>query len=488
MIPRFLRDRDNARLLAAVAKVEVEGAGGVRVGGVATGQVVAELEVGAEGAEPVAVGAGPVELVGGAQVEVDSGVGVDRGGAVGADEGDVTVQAGGGVVGGCVIGDGHAGEYGILQVVVVGVVGVGGGELIGGHAVGDGPLHDVGDAGLDGLGRKEVEVERAGLLVEAGVAGLAVAEGHQGGSFEGCAVELVTALGLVVTEGEGQAEGVPRAVLVEGAARECHVIDQAVGGVDGGAVAGGIAEGQVAVVGSQGLACKRVVVAPAAFVAVLVVERLAVGDVHGFAGARAVAAGLDEVGGVGPAEGDVPVGIDAVAVFAGGGDLAAGDGDVAAGIDAFAVAGGGDLAAGDGDAASGRDAIAVGAGGGDGAAADDDNAIFDAVVGGGDVEGAGAEGLAVDGQYVVGAFCKDAVIIVHGHRIAVGQDDVHIVLAVNRAAVADVAVHHVPLGRAFAAEAGLAAGEHGGEDDLLVAFGVDVADGLGGLRPRRGGG
>ena len=56
----------DSRLLAGVAKVEGNGAGGVRVAGVATGQAIAEGEVGAEGAEPVAVGAGPVELVGGA--------------------------------------------------------------------------------------------------------------------------------------------------------------------------------------------------------------------------------------------------------------------------------------------------------------------------------------------------------------------------------------------------------------------------------------
>ena len=213
----------------------------------------------------------------------------------------------------------------------------------------------------------------------------------------------------------------------------------------------------------EGLACKFVEADPVAdvFVAVLVVERLAVGDVHGFAAARAVAGGLDEVGGVGTAEGDVP-----------------------AGKDAEAVAGDGDLAAGDGDVTDGKDAIAVGAGGVDGAAADDDNVIVDAVVGGGDVEGAGAEGLAVDGQYVVGAYSIDAVNIVHGHRIAVGQDDVHVAVAVNLAAVADVGADEVPRLLAVLADFCLRAVEGDGAGGIGSsvlsvaedAFGVDVAD------------
>ncbi len=493
-----------SRLLAGVAEVEVEGAGGVRVGGVAAGQAVAELEVGAEGAEPVAVGAGPVELVGGAQVEVDSGVGVDSGGAVGADEGDVGVIGGGGVVGGCVIGDGHAGEYGILQVVGVGVGGVDGGEVIGGHVVGDGPLHDVGDAGLDGGGGQELEVERAGLSIEAGVAGLAVAEGHEGGSFEWRAVELVTALGFPVADAEGQAERVPCAVLVEGAAHEHDVVGGAVGGEGGDAVGVAVAVGQSGVVviedggavvggaldvGDERLAVElgRIVVDGAdAEDFAAVIEALAVGDVHGFAVARGVAAGRDVVGGAGPAEGDVAViGTDAVLV-AGGGDLAAGDGDAAVGLDASAVgAGGVDGAAVDGDVAVSIDAIAVGAGGVDGAAADDDIAVVmeDAGVGGGDVEGAGAESLAVDGQGAVVAI--DACAIAgHAHGLAVGEDDVHVVVAVNLVAVADVGADEVPRLLSVLAEAALRAVEGDGAGGIGSsvlsvaedAVGVDVAD------------
>ena len=254
--------------------------------------------------------------------------------------------------------DGDASEYGILYVTGLRV-----GLVV---TVGFCPLHDVWRSGLNGR-QVVAEVQRQCAVVEVRCRGI---QFLHCGPLQRSAVEVI--------DGEGQAERVPCAVLVEGAALEGDVIDLAVGGGDGGGVVGGVAEGEAAVVGSQGHAVgdADTVVVVAVFVAVLVVERLALSDVHGFVAANVVAAGLDEVGGAGTAEGDVALkGTDAADVAVGG-DLAAVDGDVAAGIDAIAVdAGGGDLAAVDGDPAFG----------------------IDAVVGGGGFEGAGAEGLAVDG-------------------------------------------------------------------------------------------
>ena len=58
----------------------------------------------------------------------------------------------------------------------------------------------------------------------------------------------------------------------------------------------------------------------------------------------------------------------------------------------------------------------------------------------------------------------------------------------NRAIVGDVAVHDVPCGLVVGADINLAAREHGGGDVLLVAVGIDVADGFSCLRSRRSAG
>ncbi len=125
------------------------------------------------------------------------------------------------------------------------------------------------------------------------------------------------------------------------------------------------------------------------------------------------------------------------------------------------LARGGDCAAVDDDDAVGKDAIAV----------------FASGFGG---ESAGAVGLAIDGQNVVVLSTDANAIVAHAHRLAVGQDDVHVAIAVNRVVVTDVVAHDVPRGRAVAAEVALRAGKHGGVDALWTAVRVDVID-----RPRR---
>ena len=143
----------------------------------------------------------------------------------------------------------------------------------------------------------------------------------------------------------------------------------------------------------------------------------------------AVAAGVDVVGGITPAEGDgAALDVDSV-VGATGADVAAIDGKVTIFCaDAILADTGCDVAPVDGDVIVGVEAIA-------------------SIGGAGNVEFPGAEGLAADGEVV----CDDCAnifivdgILRDGHCRAVGEDEVTIAGEVDGAGVADVAFDDVP--------------------------------------------
>ena len=152
-------------------------------------------------------GRGIVERVVSAEVEVGLLGGVDADGAVGAHEIDIV-----GLGVGSGIADGDAVEHGVDDVVSV-VVHV---------AVGLGPLHDIRLAGLY-AGQVVAEVHRQRAVAEAGRC-----EGLHRGTLQGRAGEVVHA--------EGQAQRVPRAVLVERASGQRHVSHVAVFVTDSRAV------------------------------------------------------------------------------------------------------------------------------------------------------------------------------------------------------------------------------------------------------------
>ena len=184
------------------------------------------VEVGAEGAG-APVGTGPVEGVVGAEEEVALVATIERHGAEGADELYVLVftfhsLADEGFV---AVVDDDVLELTVADVVVALMVVV---------AAGLGPLNNIRCASLDFFSGLEVETEGAGGGVEAGlirtiyivvavrVVGAFDVEFHQR-SISDKVVESV------VFEVEGQAEGIPVAVLEEGATGEGDVELLAVG-------------------------------------------------------------------------------------------------------------------------------------------------------------------------------------------------------------------------------------------------------------------
>ena len=403
---------------------------------------------------------GIVEGVGATEVELGVVAVVGDGdGGVGAGEGEHALD--GGVIRG--VADGHALEYGVGDV---------GAALV--------PLDDEGLAGGDGRGVVEVQGQRAvGEVARRGV------ERH--------GLHVVAAEGAARrADVEGQAEGVPRAVLVEGAAAEDDVGGLAVvEGVD----AVGVLHVGVTVVVEEHVHAHELQAVQLAQVADgtfgedfgAVPHGLAVGYCYGAAVGGADAAGGDAVVGAGPAEGDGGAaagrGVDAGGVGGGGGELSAEDAvryaDDGAGF--IAVGGDGEGAAQEGDV--GADAIHPGAGGGGGNA---DVAAVLLVVGNIDAircavvaEGAGVvvEALAVDGKVVVS--CDALRVAVEGHGLAVGEDEGDVVVEVDSVGVGDVGADVVGAGgEAYAATPthGLMSVEGYGLCGLCGAVGCHVAD------------
>ena len=205
-------NRNNSRGLV-VAEVDVER-------GEAAGQegaVAANLEVGALGTD-AGTGGGIVEGVLAAHEEDALVLGVEGRALVGAEEADAVVARYAVVIAAVGLVDSYAAEHGADDVVrvVVHVVRVGG------------PLDDVGRAGLK---RRHgvAEGERERRAADAGTV-----ERTGSGSGEGRASD-----GHV----EGQADGVPCAVLVERAVGERHVGHVAVGASDDGGVVAAVGEG-----------------------------------------------------------------------------------------------------------------------------------------------------------------------------------------------------------------------------------------------------
>ena len=348
-------------------------------------------------------GVGIVELVGGAEVELGVvALAADADGGVGAGEGEHARD--GGVIRG--VADGHALEYGVLDVNARVV-----------------PLDDEGRTGGDGLacGVGEVQGQRAaGEVARRGVE----RHGLHAVAAEGAARRA---------DAERQAEGVPGAVLVEGAAAEGYGEGLACVVGDGGGVVGGVGQGEAGLEGRlSGKTAEHTGGEGAGVdVAAAVGEGLAVGYCYG-AAFGADAAGGDAVVGAGPAEGEggaaVGRGVDADGVDAGGGG-----GEVSAkdavhfavdGEGVIAVGGDGEGAAPEGDV--GGDAFHQGAAGGDADVAavllvvGHIDAIRCAVVAEG-AGGGGVEALAVDGE--VGASIDAPHVAVEGHGLAVGEDE-----------------------------------------------------------------
>ena len=231
-----------------------------------------------------------------------------------------------------------------------------------------------------------------------------------------------------------------------------------------------------------------------------VVEYLAGLHHDGTAVFGVVAAGCDAVGGVGPAEGDVTFGVDAEGtVGAGGVKGAAEDVDgadvhvyVAAGVDAGLVGAAtsgvdGATVLGEGAALVDVDAVIAITGGVDGAAVDGDVRVHVyGATGVGDAEGAGALGLAVDGEAVEAAMegIVGAVVGVDAEGGAVAEDEAGVAVDAETLVDVDGAGDDVPaLGGVVHAEGGRAVvvtelvvaaddGEVGA--GLCGAVGVDV--------------
>ena len=185
-----------------------------------------------------------------------------------------------------VILHGHAGERRIADVA-----GVLAGRVV---AVGFGPLDDVGRAGGECASGYVGEVEgQQAVGVEARCLAVERHDGHA------VAVECAAADGHV----EGQAEGVPGAVLVEGAAAEGYGEGLACVVGDGGGVAGGVGQGEA---GLEGLAAEG-------------------GEGGGLSGGvvEAGAVGVGKAGGDGEGAG---TGLAAIRIETGGGEGAAAEG------------------------------------------------------------------------------------------------------------------------------------------------------------------
>ena len=170
-------------------------------------------------------GVGIVELVGGAEVELGVvALAADADGGVGAGEGEHALD--GGVIRG--VADGDALEYGVLDVNARVV-----------------PLDDEGRTGGDGLACSVGEVQGQRAVGEAARRGV---ERH--------GLHVVAAEGAAGrADVEGQAEGVPGAVLVEGAACKGDIVLLAVKLTDDGRVVGIVGKEEHAIaIGPQRLA------------------------------------------------------------------------------------------------------------------------------------------------------------------------------------------------------------------------------------------
>ncbi len=227
-----------------------------------------------------------------------------------------------------------------------------------------------------------------------------------------------------------------------------------------------------------------------------VIEALAVGYLHGAALVDFIAADVDVVVGVGPAEGDVTVGgVDADGISAGGGGVELSTGDGHAGIDGSgvsAVGGDGEFAAveGDGVGLEGN-TIIVAADQGDvatvlGVVAHIDASTRRAVV----AESAGCSGveaLAVDSE--VSNSLNACNVACKGHGLTVAKDEGDVAIGYNFVVVADVVAHVVGAGGevyvvvAVFLNGGLIAVEGDGLDGVVTvvqgAVGIDVGDGDG---------
>lgn len=92
------------------------------------------------------------------------------------------------------------------------------------------------------------------------------------------------------------------------------------------------------------------------------------------------------------------------------------------------------------------------------------------------VEGAGAESLAVDGQGAIDGINGAVITAVDGQGFTVGEDEAQVAIEKDSAVGGETAIDDIPCGLVFGADPILQefAGEYGGGDVVLRTIGIDV--------------